>query len=84
MMDEIDEIDIADGISARLEYISCMTDALRDKVSDDRTTGTAVGQLSILKSELDQVLADGQKKAETVANATLERVRDALGFAKRS
>ena len=56
MMDEIDEIDIADGISARLEYISCMTDALRDKVSDDRTTGTAVGQLSILKSELDQVL----------------------------
>ena len=36
------------------------------------------------RSELDQVLADGQKKAETVANATLERVRDALGFAKRS
>ena len=36
------------------------------------------------RSELDQVLADGQQKAETVANATLERVRDALGFAKRS
>ena len=36
------------------------------------------------RSELDQVLADGQRKAETVANATLERVRDALGFAKRS
>ena len=37
-----------------------------------------------ISSELDQVLADGQQKAETVANATLERVRDALGFAKRS
>ena len=36
------------------------------------------------RAELDQVLADGQQKAETVANATLERVRDALGFAKRS
>ena len=36
------------------------------------------------RSELDQVLADGQQKAETVANASLERVRDALGFAKCS
>lgn len=31
-------------------------------------------------TELDQVLRTGREKAETVANATLERVRDALGF----
>ena len=36
------------------------------------------------RSELERVLADGQSKAEAVANATLERVRNALGFAKRS
>ena len=36
------------------------------------------------RSELERVLADCQSKAEAVANATLERVRDALGFAKRS
>ena len=36
------------------------------------------------RSELERVRADGQSKAEAVANATLERVRDALGFAKRS
>ena len=34
--------------------------------------------------ELDQVLTTGREKAETVANATLERVRDALGFARRT
>ena len=34
--------------------------------------------------ELDQVLNTGREKAETVANATLERVRDALGFARRT
>ena len=33
--------------------------------------------------ELDQVLSEGRQKAETVANATLERVRNALGFAGR-
>jgi len=33
-------------------------------------------------SELDQVLRTGREKAETVANASLERVRDALGFAR--
>ena len=33
-------------------------------------------------TELDQVLRTGREKAETVANATLERVRDALGFAR--
>ena len=33
-------------------------------------------------TELDQVLSTGREKAETVANATLERVRDALGFAR--
>ena len=33
--------------------------------------------------ELDRVLAKGRDQAESVANATLERVRDALGFAKR-
>jgi len=33
-------------------------------------------------TELDQVLSTGREKAETVANATLERVRDALGFAQ--
>ena len=32
-------------------------------------------------TELDQVLSIGRERAETVANATLERVRDALGFA---
>jgi len=36
------------------------------------------------QAELNRVLAEGQSKAEAVANATLERVRDALGFAKRS
>ena len=36
------------------------------------------------RSELERVLVDGQSKAEAVANATLERVRDALGFAKRT
>ena len=35
-------------------------------------------------AELDQVLTTGREKAETVANATLERVRDALGFARRT
>ena len=35
-------------------------------------------------AELDQVLTSGREKAETVANATLERVRDALGFARRA
>ena len=34
--------------------------------------------------ELDQVLNTGREKAETVANTTLERVRDALGFARRT
>ena len=34
-------------------------------------------------AELDEVLAQGREKAETVANATLERVRDALGFHPR-
>ena len=36
------------------------------------------------RSELDRVLTEGQQSAETVANATLQRVRDALGLAKRS
>ena len=36
------------------------------------------------RSELDRVLEEGQRNAEAVANATLERVRDALGLAKRS
>ena len=35
-------------------------------------------------AELDQVLTAGREKAETVANATLERVREALGFARRA
>jgi tryptophanyl-tRNA synthetase len=35
-------------------------------------------------AELDQVLSTGRKKAEIVANATLERVREALGFARRA
>ena len=35
-------------------------------------------------TELGQVLTTGREKAETVANATLERVRDALGFARRA
>ena len=35
-------------------------------------------------TELDHVLTTGREKAETVANATLERVRDALGFARRA
>ena len=35
-------------------------------------------------TELDQVLTTGSEKAENVANATLERVRDALGFARRA
>jgi tryptophanyl-tRNA synthetase len=34
--------------------------------------------------ELDRVLAKGRDQAESVANASLERVKDALGFAKRS
>ena len=33
------------------------------------------------RKELEQVLANGRLKAESVANATLARVRDALGFA---
>ena len=35
-------------------------------------------------AELDQVLSTGREKAEIVANATLERVREALGFARRA
>ncbi len=35
-------------------------------------------------AELDQVLCTGREKAEMVANATLERVREALGFARRA
>ena len=34
--------------------------------------------------ELDQVLEQGRQKAEAVANATLNRVRQALGFASRT
>jgi tryptophanyl-tRNA synthetase len=33
------------------------------------------------RKELEQVLKNGRHKAESVANATLSRVRDALGFA---
>ena len=36
------------------------------------------------RAELDRVLSVGRDQAETVATATLERVRNALGFAKRS
>ena len=35
-------------------------------------------------AELDQVLNTGRENAEIVANATLKRVRDALGFARRA
>lgn len=35
-------------------------------------------------AELNRVLEEGRDKAEAVANATLARVRDALGFAKRN
>ena len=35
------------------------------------------------RTELDRVLAKGRDQAESVANETLERVRSALGFAKR-
>ena len=35
-------------------------------------------------AELDRVLASGQERAENVANATLERVRSAMGFAPRT
>ena len=35
------------------------------------------------RSELDRVLKEGRDQAEAVADATLNRVRDALGFAKR-
>ena len=35
------------------------------------------------RSELDRVLAEGRDQAEAVADATLNRVREALGFAKR-
>ena len=42
------------------------------------------GELMADRSELDRVLQEGQQNAEAVANATLERVRDALGLAKRS
>ena len=41
-------------------------------------------ELMAERVELDRVLAKGRDQAESVANATLERVRDALGFAKRS
>ena len=41
-------------------------------------------ELMLDPTELDQVLTTGREKAETVANATLERVRDALGFAQRA
>jgi tryptophanyl-tRNA synthetase len=34
--------------------------------------------------ELDHVLEQGRQKAEAVANATLNRVRQALGFASRA
>ena len=34
--------------------------------------------------ELDHVLDQGRHKAEAVANATLNRVRKALGFASRA
>ena len=36
------------------------------------------------RTELDRVLTKGRDQAESVANETLERVRNALGFAKRS
>ena len=42
------------------------------------------GELMRDPAELDQVLSEGREKAETVANATLERVREALGFARRA
>ena len=41
-------------------------------------------ELMLDPTELDQVLTTGREKAESVANATLERVRDALGFARRA
>ena len=41
-------------------------------------------ELMLDPTELDKVLTAGREKAQNVANATLERVRDALGFARRA
>ena len=40
-------------------------------------------ELSADPAELDRVLAHGRERAETVAQATLERTREALGFLQR-
>ena len=40
-------------------------------------------ELSADPAELDRVLAQGRERAETVAQATLERTREALGFLPR-
>ena len=40
-------------------------------------------ELSTDPAELDRVLAHGRERAETVAQATLERTREALGFLQR-
>ena len=40
-------------------------------------------ELMVDRTELNRVLAKGRDQAESVANETLERVRSALGFAKR-
>ena len=41
---------------------------------------TKYHELTAEQSYLDQVLRDGQEKASTVAEATLKRVKDSLGF----
>jgi tryptophanyl-tRNA synthetase len=40
-------------------------------------------ELSADPAELDRVLAHGRERAETVAQTTLERTREALGFLPR-
>lgn len=53
---EVEEIDLVDGISARLENLRCFADALRDDMERQAQGGSSVGQLGVLRAELDQVL----------------------------
>ena len=43
---------------------------------------SATGEISADRSGLDQVLATGRERASAVAEQTLQRVQEAMGFAR--
>lgn len=66
---EVEEIDLVDGISARLENLRCFADALRDDIDCEASGVTGDGQLGVLRAQLDQIL----ELTEALSHRLLER-----------